>query len=113
MDEIDLSEEQEFVLARVAVDAQELSREELINALLQVWQVKLLQQQLYTQVMVDHGITFQIQEHFPVDLSEPGALDEIFGYEPSDEEAANYVMGLVEGATMELDMDEIVLIQDD
>ena len=113
MDEIDLSPEQQFLIARVGIDAQDLSKQELIEALVAVWTTKLLQQQIYSQVMLEHNIGFVIDEHYPVDLSEPDALKTVFGYEPSEEEASDYLIGLIESSTMELDMEEIISTPED
>ena len=113
MDDVDLDSEQEFLLQRVLVDAQDLSRDELVEALVNVWSSKFLQHNIYSRVLLEHGIGFMLQEHLPVDLSDPDSMQEYFGHEPSEEEAAEYVLGLIEGATMELDMDEIGLTSED
>lgn len=112
-EDVQLSEEQEFLLARIALEAQHLSKEELVEALLSVWSAKMVQHEIYSAVLAENEISFRMQEHVPIDLSDPDALGRVFGYEPSEEEAVDYVLDIMEGATMELDMDEIVLTPDD
>lgn len=111
MDE--LTQEQEFILARVGVEAAEMNRHELIEALISCWAHKLTMKQVYENVLAEHEIGFRMQEVMPVDLTSEEALTGVFGYSPSDEEAEDYVNDAMESATMELDMDAIVLTPED
>lgn len=101
------------MLARIGVECAELSRAELIEALISCWAQKLAMKQVYESVMAEHEIGFRMQELMPVDLTSDEALTGIFGYQPSDEEAEDYVVDAMEAATMELDMDAIVLTPED
>jgi hypothetical protein len=108
----ELTEEQQFLLARVGVEAAELSRNELIQALIACWEQKLTMKQIYESVLDEHNISFRMQELMPIDITSEEVLTGVFGYSPSDQEAADYVVDAMESATMELDMDEIVLSDD-
>ena len=109
----DLTEEQQFILARLSVECAELSRTELIEALVSCWAQKMAMKQVYETVLVENEIGFRMQELMPVDVTSQEALTGIFGYSPTDEEAEDYVEGAMEAATMELDMDAIVLTPED
>ena len=111
MDE--LTEEQQFLLARVGVEAAELSRTELVEALISCWAQKLAMKQVYESVLNEHNIGFRMQELMPIDVTSEEVITGVFGYSPSDQEAADYVVDAMESATMELDMDEIVLTPED
>tara|TARA_Y100000589_G_scaffold119364_1_gene113649 strand:- start:5658 stop:5993 length:336 start_codon:yes stop_codon:yes gene_type:complete len=105
-----LSEEQQFILRRVELEAQELNREELIEALLASWEVRFKLKSSFMEFSRDAGLSFRLEEarspSAPESLED---LEEIFGYEPTEEETIDYMRSLYENATMELDMDEIVL----
>ena len=111
MDE--LTEEQQFLLRRVGVEATELSRIELIEALVSCWAQRLAMKQVYENVLAENEIGFRMQEVIGVDLTSDEALTGIFGYRPSDQEAEEYMEDAIEAATMELDMDAIVLTPED
>tara|TARA_B100000902_G_C27309667_1_gene917605 strand:+ start:342 stop:680 length:339 start_codon:yes stop_codon:yes gene_type:complete len=105
-----LSEEQQFILRRVELEANELSREELVEALLASWEVRFKLKQHFMEFSRDAGLAFRLEEarspSAPESLED---LEEIFGYEPTEQETMDYMKSLYENATMELDMDEIVL----
>ncbi len=106
----ELSQEQKFLLRRVELEAQELSKAELIDALLGCWEVRFQLKQSFMEFTRDAGIHFKLDEQRS--LFSPDSLEElesVFGYEPTEEEAVNYIKDMYETATMELDMDEIVL----
>ena len=111
MDE--LTEEQQFLLARIGVEAAAMNRTELIDALLSCWAQKMAMKQVYEAVLAENEIGFRMQELMPIDITSEETLTEVFGYSPSDQEAEDYVVDAMESATMELDMDEIVLTPED
>jgi len=109
-----LTEEQQFVLRRVELEAQELSRAELIEALLASWEVRFQLKASFMEFSREAGLSFRLDE-----ARSPAApecledLEQIFGYEPTEEETVDYMKSLYENATMEIDMDEIVLGTED
>ena len=109
-----LNEEQEFILRRVELEAKELDREELIEALLASWEARFQMKTTFMDFARAAGLSFRLDEArslaAPESLEE---LEEIFGYEPTEEETIDYMRSLYENATMEIDMDEIVLGSDD
>ena len=114
MSDAKLTTEQRYLLRRVAVEAQDLSRDELIEALCNCWEARFLQKQIFACSSREAGFVFQIEERLPLQQPETEEeFTEIFGYLPTEEEAMAYLEDLHEIATMELDMDEIVLTPDD
>ena len=104
------TQEQKFILRRVELEAKDLSKAELIEALLGCWEVRFQLKQSFVEFSRDAGLVFKLDEQrspFSPDSLED--LESIFGYEPTEEEAVNYIKDVYESATMELDMDEIVL----
>ena len=110
----DLTQEQEFLLARVTVEAMEMSKTELIEALVEAWYTKFQVRAAYESILQAEGLCFNISERVPcVDPTNSESLAALFGYEPTAEETEDYFCQVVEDATMELDMDEIVLTPED
>ena len=105
-----LTEEQQFILRRVEIEARDLDKEGLIEALLACWEVRFKLKQSFMEFSREAGLSFRLEEtsnlHAPETIEE---LEEIFGYEPTEEETIEYMKALYENATMELDMDEIIL----
>ena len=114
MDADALSTEQQYLLRRIHLEAQSMSREQLVDELLQAWEAKLRLKQYFASVVGAHGGGFQVVEGQTCRLpnSEKG-LVEVFGHLPTDEEIAAYYEQQWETATMEVDMDEIVLTPDE
>ena len=113
-DQVDeLTHEQEFLLARIAIEATQMSKQELIAALVGAMACKFSMRQTCEELLADCGVQVRMQEVIPVDLTSEEALRDVFGYSPSDEEAQDYVESAIEEATMELDMDAIVLTPED
>lgn len=106
----ELTQEQKFLLRRVELEAQELSKAELIDALLGCWEVRFQLKQSFMEFARNAGIHFKLDEQrSPFSPDSLEELEAVFGYEPTEEEAVNYIKDMYETATMELDMDEIVL----
>lgn len=105
-----LTEEQQFILRRIEIEAQDLEKEELIDALLDCWEVRFRLKQTFMEFTREAGLSFRLEE-----AQSPSApecledLEEIFGYEPSEQETMEFMKSVYENATMELDMDEIIL----
>ena len=109
-----LTEEQQFILRRVELEARELDREELIEALLASWEVRFQLKATFLQFSREAGLSFRLDEaRSPAAPESLEDLEEIFGYAPTEEETIDYMKSLYENATMEIDMDEIVLGTDE
>tara|TARA_R100000458_G_C8084556_1_gene117855 strand:+ start:22 stop:360 length:339 start_codon:yes stop_codon:yes gene_type:complete len=108
-----LTLEQSYLLRRIALEARDLSREELINALLACWEGRFRQKQAFMESSRSAGYVFRLNEGGLLQAPNESDLEEVFGYVPTEEEAEDYMRTLWESATMELDMDEIVLESDD
>jgi|TARA_B100000073_G_C23708517_1_gene563280 hypothetical protein len=108
-----LSEEQQFILRRVELEAQDLNREELVEALLASWEARFKLKAHFMEFSRDAGLSFRLEEaRSPAAPESLEDLEQIFGYEPTEEETIDYMRSLYENATMELDMDDIVLGQE-
>jgi hypothetical protein len=109
-----LTTEQEYLLKRVAIEAVELSRDGLIEALLACWEARLRQKQFFLEQSRSAGFIFKMEEGATLYAPETDEdFEEVFGYCPTPEEAEEYMCSLWENATMELDMDAIVLESED
>lgn len=105
-----LTPEQEYLLKRVALESKGATRDELVEALLECWEARLMQKQAFMAATKEAGLCIRME--IGATLCSPETeedFEQIFGYSPSEEEAGDYVKELWENATMELDMDEIVL----
>lgn len=107
-----LTSEQQFLLKRVEMEASHLSKEELVDALVDCWEQRFRLKQAFMEYSREAGLNFRLEEHrspyAPDDIED---LTQVFGYEPTDEEAIEYYQAMYE-SNMELDMDEIVLGND-
>lgn len=109
-----LSIEQQCMLRRVEVQAREMSRDELVTALCEAWESKYRLQQMFASIGQSLGLRFAVQERMPWQPPETlNDFEPILGYVPTDDEAMEFMQQMAESATMELDMDEIVLTPDD
>lgn len=114
MGDCELSMEQCLILRRLEIDARQMSRAELVAALCHSWEARFQMKNVVHEFCRCNGIGFRLEETSSLSLPESAEdLVRVFGYVPSEQEAEDYVRGLVEAATMELDMDEIVLMPDD
>lgn len=104
-----LSAEQQFLLKKVEMEAEELSKEELIDALVDCWEQRFRLKQVFQEYTREAGISFRLEEarspYAPESIED---LTAILGYEPTDEEALDYYQEMYE-SNMYIDMDEIVL----
>lgn len=113
MDE-NLTTEQQYLLRRIELESADLSKDELIAALLDCWEARFRQKQVFLSTTRSAGYVFKMDEGATLFAPETDEdFTEIFGYLPTEEEAEDYMRGLWENATMELDMDAIVLESED
>ena len=107
-----LTSEQLFLLKRVEMEASHLSKEELVDALVDCWEQRFMLKQAFLTHSRETGLSFRLEEHrspyAPENLED---LTQVFGYEPTNEEAVEYYQSMYE-SNMEIDMDEIVLGND-
>jgi len=113
MDDFLWEPEQEFLLAKLAAEASALSKEELIHVLVHAQAQKFAMEEMYTQILAENGIAFRQQETMTFDPTDEESLTALFGYRPTDAEVEELACDVVETATMELDMDAIVLAPDE
>ena len=108
-----LEPEQEFALAKLIADCQSLSKDELIDALVGAVSQRYALMQLYDNVLAENGIGFRLEAARVFDFTDERALKELFGYTPTDAEVEELANDAYETATMELDMDAIVMAPED
>lgn len=111
--EDELTLEQVFILHRLEVEAKGMSKEQLIAALLKSWEMRFLIKQNFLSTTREAGYAFRMEERQPPKQPETEEeLIEAIGYAPTDKEVEDYMRNIWENATMELDMEEIVLSSD-
>lgn len=114
MDDWSPSLEQQYLLARIYLEAQTMSRAELADALCDSWLTRFQLKAIFESYCREHQLGFRIEEARPViEFETEEDFMAVFGCIPTEEEARAYFRSLEEVATMELDMDEIVLTPDD
>ncbi|NDD46145.1 MAG: hypothetical protein EBZ24_12320 [Synechococcaceae bacterium WB9_4xB_025] len=114
MGDIELTSEQKYMLRRVEMEANAMSKAELVQALCTSWEARFKLKQTFLTNSRAAGFIFFLEERHPW---QPPETEEEFaslmGYVPTEDEANEYLRELHEVATMELDMDDIVLTPDD
>jgi hypothetical protein len=114
MSNVELTTEQQYLLRKVEVHARQLSRDELVAAVCNAWEERLKLKQTFLALSREAGFVFSLVERYPWQPPETEEeFEAILGFVPTEEEANDYLRDLYETATMELDMDEIVLTPDD
>lgn len=112
--DIELTDEQQYTLRKVRLEAASMSREELIEALCDSWEARYQQRQVFISMGRNCGLSFTLQEEYPWQRPETEEeFEEILGYVPTERQAEAYLQELWENARMEIDMDEIVLTPDE
>lgn len=102
------------MLHKVRIDAQALSKENLIEALCNSWEARYRQRQLFMAIGREAGLSFSLTEEYPWQRPETAEdFEALLGYVPTDKEASEYLQRIWEDARMEIDMDEIVLTPDE
>ena len=113
MDEM-MTPEQAFLLRKVELEAQDMSKEELIGALLDSWVARFQQKQIFQSSSRAAGFVFRLDEEEPCyEFESEEDLERIFGHRPTAEELDGYIRRVWEHATLELDMEEIILDSED
>jgi hypothetical protein len=114
MGDIELTAEQKYLLKRVELEASAMSKPELVRALCAAWEARFKLKQTFMANSREAGFIFYLEERHPW---QPPETEEEFaslmGYVPTEDEASEYIRELHEVATMELDMDDIVLTPDE
>lgn len=114
VDDIEFSPEQKFLLARIEMEAQHMSRQELVAALCSSWAARFQMKEIFHTFCREWGIGFRLEETQPMtEIETEEDFVAVFGCIPTEEEAREYFRSIHETATMELDMDDIVCAPDD
>ena len=114
MDEDTLTLEQRFLLLRMQREARAMDREQLLGALCDAWVARFRLKQAFTTMSQQAGFVFRVEERHPWRQPETDEdFCQLFGYLPSPEEREAYLRHQHETATMELDMEAIVLTADE
>ena len=85
----------------------------MIDALVGAVSQRYALMQLYDNVLAENGIGFRLEAARVFDFTDESALKELFGYTPTDAEVEELANDAYETATMELDMDAIVMAPED
>jgi len=111
--DMELKQEQQYLLRRTALEAQSMSREDLIEALCGALEARFRERAYFEGIFRSHGMSVRIAETYPWQRPETEEdFKELLGYVPTQEEAERYLEERFRDATMDLDMDEIVLTPD-
>ena len=105
----DLTDEQTFMLHRIAIETRGYSRDELIEELLGCWEDKFRQKQVFLAASKNAGFAFKFNEGIAVTsfTDEEGEQIDVI------EEDEDALQDIVNSANFELDMDAIVLGKDE
>lgn len=111
---MDLTLEQLFCLSRLRLEASRMSKEELVEALLEEREELLLQRNYYVGCLEMAGIRAEPSSEPCISLPETeDELVAIFGRRPSDDELSTYLQERIndqmEAARMDVDIEAIVL----
>jgi len=104
-----LSLEQQWTMRQVAEEAQTMSREELICALLDCWEQRFGEKMAFAEAA--HSLGIPVKTSGPEFARRPRSREdftEIFGYEPTPQQALAFLEQMEETATMELNMERVV-----
>ena len=105
-----LTMEQTYLLHKIAIEARDSSREELVEALLNCWEDRFRQKQVFLAASKEAGFAFKFNEgaaFFPSDEDE----NEVVAVHLSEEDES--LKEMIDSANFELDMDAIVLGRDE
>jgi hypothetical protein len=111
---MDLTLEQRFCLCQLRLEAGRMSREELVEALLEEREDLLLQRNYYVGRLEMAGVRVEPSSASCIALPDTEEeLVEIFGYKPSDAELSVYLEARIseqqEAARMDVDIEAIAL----
>tara|TARA_R100000152_G_C6774013_1_gene201615 strand:- start:1804 stop:2133 length:330 start_codon:yes stop_codon:yes gene_type:complete len=105
----DLTDEQTFMLHRIAIETRGYSRDELIEELLGCWEDKFRQKQAFLAASKNAGFAFKFNEGIAVTSFTDEEGEQIDVTEEDDDA----LQDIVNSANFELDMDAIVLGKDE
>lgn len=116
--EISLSLEQLFSLRKLELDLEAMSRDELIEMVLDEREQRLVQEQLFSMSMAAEGIPAEVDDVFELALPETEEeMIAVFGHLPDDDELSDYVNRQIEvhlnAARMDVDIEAIALGAED
>lgn len=104
-----LTMEQEYLLRRIALEAQELTQEELISALCDSWAARFQQKFTFMKMSRSAGYSFKMQEKAPCGVPKTQEeFAEMMGFTPTIKQAEEFAQELYQDASMELNMEEII-----
>ena len=106
----DLTDEQTFMLHRIAIETRGYSRDELIEELLGCWEDKFRQKQVFLAASKDAGFAFRFNEGIAITST---TSEEGDGIEAELDEEEDALQDILDSANFELDMDAIVLGKDE
>ena len=107
----DLTMEQAYLLQKIALEIRDYSREDLIAALLDCWEGRFTQKQVFLMASKDAGFAFKFTEgtaSLPSRIMEDNDTDLAFC-----EEEEESLQDIIDSTNFELDMDAIVLGNDE
>lgn len=112
--EINLSLEQSFSLQKLALELEEMDRQELIEAVLEEREQRLLQERFFSASMAAEGIPAEADDVFELALPETEEdMIALFGHVPDDDELSDYINRQIEAhmeaARMDVDIEAIAL----
>tara|TARA_B100001250_G_scaffold69684_1_gene55967 strand:+ start:2332 stop:2661 length:330 start_codon:yes stop_codon:yes gene_type:complete len=105
----DLTDEQTFMLHKIAIETRGYSRDELIEELLGCWEDKFRQKQAFLTASRDAGFAFRFNEG--IAITAPVEGEEVDT--GLDDEGDDALQDILDFANFELDMDAIVLGKDE
>lgn len=109
----ELTMEQQFLLSRLGIDAKGCTKQEVISALVDCWEQRMKQKNYCVALINSLGMTFRLEERaIDVDWGSIESITERMGFEPTVEEATEFMSDIEESATMSLDMEAIVAAED-
>jgi hypothetical protein len=103
-----LTDEQIFLLHKIAMEARTQSKDELVDALLSCWEGRFRQKQVFLAASKDAGYVFKFNEGTPCLPIECDDVEEFLL-----EEDTEFVQDMIDEANFVLDMEEIVMTKDE
>lgn len=106
----ELTMEQAYLLHKIALEIKNYSRDDLIEALLDCWEGRFKQKQVFLMASKDAGFAFKFTEGVACLPTREEEADSDIALLEEDEET---LQDIVDSANFELDMDAIVLGNDE
>lgn len=105
----ELSLEQEAYLHLLQQQAQAMSHQQLVMALIDSEEARLRQVSVLIGAIHEFGGVVQLTAVDAPCAPDEGEMEEIFGYAPTEDEAWDYLRNLDEMATMDVDLEAVVI----